>query len=137
MELNIIVYSTAVGMVVLYIIKFIFSARRRLDTLVKREKDSEVFRNEAIKCINRMKKEFIFFIILTFTFELFFWYYLICFCNVYKNTQIDWLKSSLITIFVIEILPFFLVLLIAILRFVGMKFKLESLYKTSQCLAEA
>ncbi len=137
MELNIIVYSTAVGMVVLYIIKFIFSARRRLDTLVKREKDSEIFRNEAIKCMNRMKKEFIFFIILTFLFELFFWYYLICFCNVYKNTQIDWLKSSLITIFVIEILPFFLVLLIAILRFVGMKFKLESLYKTSQCLAEA
>ncbi len=46
MELNIILYSTAVGIVVLYIIKFMFSARRRLDTLVKRKKDYEILRNK-------------------------------------------------------------------------------------------
>ena len=137
MEINIIVYSITVGMALLYLIKCFFSARRRLDSLIKREKDPEIFRKEAIKCVNRMKKEFIAFIIFTFCLEILFWYYLSCFCNVYKNTQIDWLKSSLITIFIIEILPFFLVLLITILRFVGMKFKLESLYKTSQCLADS
>jgi hypothetical protein len=137
MEINIIVYSSVVGMVFLYGIKCIFSSRRRLDSLIKREKDPEIFRKEAIKCVNKMKKEFIVFIIITFCLQILFWYYLSCFCNVYKNTQLDWLKSSLFTIFIIEIFPFFLVLLIAIFRFIGMKYKLQSLYKTSQCLADA
>ena len=39
MEINIIVYLTVVGMVILYGIKCIFSSRRRLDSLIKREKD--------------------------------------------------------------------------------------------------
>ena len=84
MEINIIVYSTAVGMVILYGIKCIFSSRRRLDSLIKREKDPDIFRKEAIKCVNKMKKEFIVFIIIIFCLQILFWYYLSYFCNILK-----------------------------------------------------
>ena len=94
-------------MVILYGIKCIFSSRRRLDSLIKREKDPEIFRKEAIKCVNKMKKEFIVFIVFTFCLQILFWYYLSCFCNVYKNTQLDWLKSSLITILIIQDTSFY------------------------------
>ena len=53
-------------MVILYGIKCIFSSRRRLDSLIKREKDYDIFRKETIKCVNKMKKEFIVFIVITF-----------------------------------------------------------------------
>ena len=69
MEINIIIYSTAVGMVILYGIKCIFYSRRRLDSLIKREKDYDIFRKEA----NKMKKEFVVFIIITFCFQILFW----------------------------------------------------------------
>ena len=71
-------------MVILYGIKYIFSSRRRLDSLIKREKDYDIFRKETIKCVNKMKKEFIVFIITTFSLQILFWYYLSYFCNILK-----------------------------------------------------
>ena len=43
-----------------------------------------------------LKYKFAFFYILSLLFLLFFWYYAICFCAVYKNTQYHLIKDSII-----------------------------------------
>ena len=80
------------------------------------------------------KFKFVFIIIMII--NIFFWYYLCCFCYVYHNSQLDWFKGSIISIIVIQLFSFILTFLITCLRFIGLKFKIEFLFKLSQILSE-
>ena len=47
--------------------------------------------------IQNLKCKFAFFFIISFVLLIFFWYYLGCFCAIYKNTQLHLLKDSVIS----------------------------------------
>ena len=62
----------------------------------------------ALKCY---KIKLILFLIFNFLFMLFFWYFITAFCQVYQNTQINWLFnciSSVLVRFLFEVLICFL-----------------------------
>ena len=76
------------------------------------DKKSIQFKNEIKRPVKRIRIKLILFFVVNFLLLIIFWYYLSCFCAVYKNTQlylfINVLISfgiSLIYTFIINLLP--------------------------------
>ena len=62
----------------------------------KAERKANKIKKKVKALIKTLKIKFLLFFILSFFILLLFWYYLICFCVVYKNTQYHLIKDSLI-----------------------------------------
>ena len=91
-----IAYSTILSFFIDNITTFLAFSE---DNIIELKKDKNL--NEISKKGRRMKDtlkiKFIFFFIVNFILILLFWYYLGCFCAVYKNTQFHLIKDTLIS----------------------------------------
>jgi len=127
-----ILYSSLITSFINSIIKFLSLTEKNILELkdVKYnifEKSSKLFKCLIIK--------FILFFILTFLFLFIFWYYLICFCGIYRNTQIHLIKDTLISFGLSLLYPLLIVLLPGILRISSLKRKeSECMYKISKII---
>ena len=83
---------------------------------IKKEKNLKNLESKSrqVKAMIRIKS--IFFYIIIFIFILCFWYYLGCFCAVYKNTQYHLIKDTLISYGVGILTPFGIYLIPGFLR---------------------
>ena len=135
-ELSRIVYCSMISIVVDFFLDCLFSSKRRIEILIKREKDMNVFREESISIIKTMRLKYIVFMVVDLILMLLFWYYCCAFCNCYPNTTMSWLYSSIVTWVVILLFPFLLCFIVAALRYLGLKYKWEVAYKISACLTE-
>ena len=88
-----------------------------------RDKDSNEYKKEFIKFMKLIKIKFMLFFIINFILLFLFWYYLSCFCAVYKNTQVYLIKDVLISFGISLIYPFCINLFPAILRLYSLKDK--------------
>ena len=89
----------------------------------------------SLKVTNKLKYinlKCIFFFIVSFIFLIFFWYYLSCFCAIYKNTQIYLIKTTLISYIISFIYPFIIYLLPSTIRICALKEPGEFFYKFSR-----
>ena len=84
--------------------------------------------------IKNIKNRYNSFIIICFIVALFVWYYAFCFNNIYPSMKKEWIITSVIIIFAMQVLYFVKLLLETIIRFVGIKCKNERLFKLSQFL---
>ena len=81
--------------------------------------------------------KYILFYIITYNFLIVFWYYIACFCSVYKNSQVHVIKDTLNSFLVSLLYPFGLCLLPGIFRIIALRAKngdKECLYKFSKLL---
>ena len=88
----------------------------------------------VLKCL---KIKFFFFFLLKFLFLIVFWYYISCFCAVYRNTQIHLIKDTLISFGISMLYPFGLCLFPGIFRIPSLranKSDKKCLYKFSKIL---
>ena len=69
----------------------------------------------------RIKLKFIIYFKIIILFMLFFWYFISCFCAIYKNTQIVLIKDTIISFILSMIYPFGLNLLPGLLRIPALK----------------
>ena len=108
-----ILYSTIISSVITTLIKYLALSEKNI--LEIKNKKENVIQTVCIikKCINI---KFNFFYLLNFLFLIFFWYYLGCFCAVYKNTQIHLIEDTIISFIISLLYPFGLNLLPGILR---------------------
>ena len=132
--INRIFYSVISAIFINFFISCLFDGELRIKSLVKREQNDVVLRQELNNVIRKMKIHIIIFIICTFLIMCFFWYYLSTFCNCYHGTQLDWLIGSLICIFFVQLFPFILCLLYTTFWYFGIKCKLEILFRISHCM---
>jgi len=107
-----ILYSAIISAVFNNIIKyFCLSEKNILEIKNIKENDKE----DAGKIVYEIKKcliiKFILYFFLNYLFLGYFWYYLGCFCAVYKNTQIHLIKDTLISFSLSLIYPFGLCLI--------------------------
>ena len=131
-----IIYTCICSIILNLIIKVCISGnRKRIIIWIKREKKPEKFAKEITEMINGMNRIFIIFIIIQEIFMLFFWYYLSCFNNCYKNNKEEWFFTSLICIAIIQVWYFISCLIVSCLRYMGMKCGMESCYNISICLS--
>ena len=107
------------------------------------EQDIISFKNEKIrgltnkeKVLSKIRFKIIIFFILTYILLFFFWFYLGCFCAVYKNTQIHLFLDVLSSFGLSFITPIFLNLIPGILRISSLKKKANRplMYKFSKIL---
>ena len=94
-------------------------------------------RIEIFQIIKRIKLKIYFFYIFTGIMFLFYWYIITCFCAVYENTQIAFIKDSLLSFALGLLYPFALYLLPSALRIMSLKYckgKLSFIYKLSDII---
>ena len=133
-----IVYSTLISYFIDNIASYLALSEDDIIEL-KRDKNLENLRKQKIRIKGTLKIKFIFFFIVDFIFILLFWYYLGCFCAVYKNTQYHLIKDTLISFFTGYITPLATNILTAFVRIHSLKKYTKfnrTLFKLSKLLEE-
>ena len=126
-----ILYSTIISTVIKFIISFLSLTEKNFSKINNNCKTKKEAKEEMNKIFSSGLKKFIAFFSINFILLIIFWYYLSCFCAVYKNTQLYLLKDTLITFATSLLYPFALNLIPAILRIPAIKSKKKCLYIVS------
>ena len=129
-------YSTIISSFISALIKY-FSLSEKNILEIKNEKKLKNCNNKIPQVIKCLKKKFILFFILSFSFLFFFWSYLSCFCAVYKNTQIYLVKDTLFSFLFSLLYPLGVYLIPGFFRIPSLnssKNNKEILYKLSKII---
>ena len=92
---------------------------------------------KVLKIMKCIKIKLTIFFIFTFIFFIFYWYTVVSFCSVYKNSQITFIKDSLYSFLLGILYPFIIYLIPSGLRFIALnnvKRNLRWLYKLSDII---
>ena len=84
--------------------------------VIKKEKDILDVKKKAEKVKKKLSINFVLFFIISFILLIYFWFYIGCFCSVYKNTQIYLLKDTILSFVFSLVIPFIKNLIPCILR---------------------
>ena len=105
----------------------------KIKGIFKRDKENRIIlkRNIAI-FIREIQKRYLSFIIMTFVILIISLYYILCFNYVYPKTQVEWIKSSILIIIIMQILSLLKCLFEAILRLLSFNCESDKLYKLSK-----
>ena len=117
-----ILYSTFVSIAINSLLKLLSLSESKILKL-KNDGDKNTVKSKGENLIKWLKIKFLFFFIFSFLFISFFWYYISCFCAVYKNTQIILIKDTLISYGISMIYPFFINLIPGFFRIHSLKSK--------------
>ena len=138
-QIPFIIYSTLISGIITGILEFLSLSEDTIIEIKNNNNKNNKENQKQISNIHKIKKclkiKFISFFISSFLLLLFLWYYISCFCVVYKNTQIHVLKDTLISFVFSMIYPFILCFLPGIFRIPSLradKKNRECTYKFSQ-----
>ena len=128
-----VIYTTVVTLFISYMIEFFFLNEKKIKGIFKREKENRLILKRSIAMlIKEIQKRCISFIIVAFVLLLISLYYILCFNYVYPKTQIEWIKSSIFIIIIIQILSTLKCLYETIFRTLAFKCESEKLYKIAK-----
>ena len=128
-----IMYSTIITSIINIILKQLSLSELTIVSLQK-GKNLKSAMNKLKKINKRLQTKFIIFFLLSNILNLFFWYYISCFCAVYINTQVLLIREALYSFLLSMIYQFGLSLLSGMLRILALRAKKrdkEYLYKIS------
>jgi hypothetical protein len=117
-----LLYSTLISSVINFSLKLLSLSEKQILS-IKQEKDLSNIKQNSKKILKCLKIKISIFFILSFLFMLFFWYFISCFCAVYKNTQIILITDTLISFALSMIYPFALNLFPGCLRISALRVK--------------
>ena len=130
-----IIYCTLVSIVVGIIADFFFIDEKKIKGIFRREKDNfTVLKKNIVQLVNDLKKRYIAFIIIVSIILVISFFYLLCFNYVYPYTQIEWIKSSITILIIMQALSVLKCVLETSMRYLSYRFKSEKLYKICQLL---
>ena len=134
-SINRIVYSTLVSIVIGIITDLFFLGEDRIKKIYKSERNQpKACREKIVLLINDIKKRNIAFIVIASIILIFSFFYLLCFNYVYPYSQIEWIKSSITIIIIMQLLSVIKFLLISGLRKLSFKIRSEKMYKIGKLL---
>jgi len=123
---------STIGIIMSYLIELYFMNEKNLKKIFLRNLKNMEIKVKVLLFIKKMKKNYIYFIIVSFILSIAFWYYIFCFNNVYPNTSLNWIKSSLFIIVLIQLISFIYIFLWSFMRIVSLTFRSEWFYKISK-----
>ena len=132
-----ILYSTLIGRFIDSLIKNLALSQESISELKKENEKKDLDMNYLKKLIKTLKIKFICFFIISFVILVFFWYYIICFCGIYINTQMHLISDSVISLITAQFLPFGMFLIPGIFRIPSLRVEKPTrgfLYKLSSLL---
>ena len=131
-----IIYSTLISSVVNALVKTLSLSEKNIIE-IKNEKIIQNLDKKTNEVMKTLIIKFRLFFILSFSLILLFWYYISCFCAVYKNTQLHLIKDSVISFGLSLFYPLGIYLLPGIFRIPSLrtpKKDRECLYKFSKII---
>ena len=129
------VYSAIVGVILGIIVDCFFIEEKTMKGIFNREKENILnLKIEITKLNKKIKDRYTNFIIFVIIVLLFFGFYLLCFNYVYPNTQLEWIKSSIMLIIIIQILSVIIALAETLFRFLSFMFGSEKIFRVSKLL---
>ena len=132
-SINRFFYTAMVSVIASFIADFFFVEERKIKGIFKRERDDLlVLKEQIVALIRTLKISCLAFVIIIFVIFFLSFYYLLCFNYVYRYIQIEWIKSSIVIMIIMQIISILRCLLETILRFIGFRFKSEKIYKISK-----
>ena len=93
-----------------------------------------ILKYEIVQIIKNTFKKYNIFIIISGIIMIISLYYVFCFNNVYSSIKGEWIKSSIIIIIIMQILPILLCFLDTSIRFISFRCKSERLFRLSSIL---
>ena len=132
-----ILYSSIISAVVNMILKQLSLSERQI-LIIKKEKNFNVAQKKSNQIRKYIKIKLALFFIFSLLLIFFFWYFISCFCAVYKNTQIILIKDTLISFGLSMLYPFGLNLIPGMFRIPALraaKKDKKTLYKFSLIVA--
>ena len=124
-----ILYSTIISAVINMILKKLSLSKKQILS-IKTEKDYLIAQEKSNNIKICLKIKLTIFIIVGLILMSFFWYFISCFCAVYKNTQTILIKNTLINFTLSMLYPFGLNLLPGIFRIPA----LRAIKKDKKCI---
>ena len=119
-------YTSVISIILDYIVGFFITNKDIIKKIVFRNQGiKSVLKDEISKTLNKHRKGINGFIIINFLIMIFSWYFVSCFNNVYPNTKIEWIKSSIFIYLINEIISIFYIFGYTLLRFISIKFRIE------------
>ena len=100
-----IFYSSIISTIINMLLKTLSLSEKSL-LKIKQEKDVDISIKKAKNVEKCIKIKFLIFFIISLLLMLFFWYFISCFCAVYKNTQIILFKDTIISFALSMLYPF-------------------------------
>ena len=129
-----LLYSNLICTAINFIIIFLSLSEKDILKIKKIQKN-EIFEQKVEKIKRCLKIKFVFYYIISFLLLFFFWFYVSCFCTVYKKTQVYLIKDTLISFSLSLLYPLGFYLLPAMLRqFALRKRNSQCIYKISLLL---
>ena len=133
-----IIYSSVITGFILALIQSLALTDSYLINLKRnKDKDKNILANKENDLKKILKIKFALFFFICFILLIMFWFYLACFCAVYKNTQIHLIKDTLISFGTSMIYPLFIYLIPGIFRIMAINNKnrnKECMFKFSKLL---
>ena len=131
-SLNRIIYTSIVSSVLDFIISLLFPTENKIKKILVRKKNNiKAMKIKIFFSVKNIINNYISFIFLSYALTIISWYYITCFNNVYPNLKIEWIKSSIFIIIVMQLLSLIECVLFSFLRFISLKCKSERLYRIS------
>ena len=125
-------YTSAVSIIISYLIGCFSIEEEKIKRIfIRFHKDETKMRYELSLILRTVKKRFILFIIFSLVLSVASFFYISCFNIVYPYIRIEWIKSSLFIIIIMEIVNFLLTFLESIIRYLAIKCNSEKLFKIS------
>jgi hypothetical protein len=134
---NRFLYTFMVSTIIEFIIKCLFVEERKMKRIFIREKENpNELKSQMLKLKNTIKQRLEVFFVINFVIYIFSFLYIISFNYVYHFTQIEWIKSSIFIIIVIDLCFIIVCLACAGLRILSFKCKSDRIYKLSNIISK-
>ena len=88
-----IIYSSLISLIIDTLMKKLALSDDEILDFKKNKKRLDINKRKK-RLFSKLSIKFILYFVISFIFLLFFWYYITCFCGIYRNTQIHLLKDS-------------------------------------------
>ena len=132
---------TAINSLICFLICFViqsilnylyFNIRNKINEIIMNKKNYE---EELIEFFGAVISKYKFIFIIDIVLMIIFFCYIINFSAVYIGGDIDYISASILTFIFLQIFPFFICLILTLIRYLGHKVSSEKLYKISQIFA--
>ena len=131
-SLNRIIYTSLASTVLDFIISLLFPTENKIKKILIRKKNNRrEMRNKVFISMKNIINNYWIFILISYILTIFSWYYISCFNNVYPYLKMEWIKSSIFILFVMQIITLLGCLLFTFLRYLSIKCKSEKLFRIS------
>ena len=130
---NEFIYTSAVSGIISYFVGYVFVEEEKIKKIFRRNKDEEIkMKYEISVVVKDIETKFKTLIIFSFILSVLCFVYISCFNNVYPYIRVEWIKSSLFILILMQIINLLFTLMECIFRFIAIKCNSEKIFKISR-----